>query len=276
MASNHIVDVTESDFEYEVIAHSHKVPVVVDFWAEWCGPCRILGPILETLAQEAGGTFRLAKVDVDENPSLARRFNVSGIPAVKAFRDGQVVSEFFGAVPEGQVRDFLRALAPSSSDLNLEKGESLLSDQRWEVAEEAFRQVLDERPDHPAALLGLAKSLLGQGRAAESLELLIRFPASREYPSAEQLRPLAQALRRTETESVDSEDFREAAYQRSLRLVQRGNIPAAMDGILDILREDKGYRNDEPRKVMLGLFELLGEENPLTRQYRSELASTLF
>ena len=114
-SSEHIIDVSEADFEYEVLAYSATVPVVVDFWADWCIPCRTLGPLLEKLTQEAQGAFRLARLDVDANPNLARRFGIRSIPAVKAFRDGQLVAEFTGARSEPQVRQFLAQLAPDES-----------------------------------------------------------------------------------------------------------------------------------------------------------------
>ena len=125
-------------------------------------------------------------------------------------------------------------------------------------------------------MLGLAKALIAQGQGQASLKILINIPASREYASAEKLRPLAKALERVEKNEEESEDFLDAAYDRSLRLIRLGNIPAAMDGLLDILRQDKRYRNEEARKVMLGLFELLGDDQEITRQYRSEMASILF
>src|SRR4030066_1509623 len=131
MASEFIKTVTESDFEYEVIAYSNQTPVIVDFWAEWCRPCKTLTPILEKIAEDAGGIFRLAKVNVDENPNLALRFSVRSIPNVKAFRDGQIISEFLGLQPEPRVREFIRNLAPSQIDLLLEKGQSQLESLQW-------------------------------------------------------------------------------------------------------------------------------------------------
>ena len=276
MPSSFIIHVTESDFEYEVVQYSTQTPVVVDFWADWCIPCRTLGPVLRQLAEEAQGEFRLAKVDVDENPKLAQRFNVRGIPVVKAFKDGQVVAEFSGAVPEKQVRKFIAELLPQPSDLLLEKGESLLKLEEWVRAEATFHELLVEHPGHPGALLGLAKCLLVQGQGAAALEILNRFPASREFGPAQQLRPLANALAQDKTWISQSDRLVDATYGRALHLISRSNLPAAMDGLLAVLREDKRYRNDEARQVMVGLFEILGNENPLTRQYRTELASVLY
>lgn len=275
--SDHILDVDEGTFEAEVLLRSHEVPVVVDFWAAWCGPCRTLSPLLERLTVEAGGAFRLAKVDVDANPNLAARYGVRGIPAVRGFRGGGVVSEFVGAQPEALVRRFLQNLAPSAESVALERARSLLATRHWPEAEQAFRALLDEEDDSPAAALGLLKSLLMQGRGREAEGLLSRFPSGAESAEAEKLRPLAQALSQAEASSASlPEAPLEAAYLHAGSLIGRGNFPAAMDGLIDVLRQDKHYRKGAPRQVLLGLFMLLGDDDPLTRQYRDELASILF
>jgi putative thioredoxin len=275
--SDHIFEVDESTFEPEVLLRSHEVPVVVDFWAAWCGPCRTLGPLLERLTIEAGGAFRLAKVDVDANPNLAARYGVRGIPAVKGFRGGAVVAEFVGSQPEPLVRRFLQNLAPSAESIASERAQSLLSTRHWPEAEQAFRALLDEEENSPAAALGLVKSLVMQGRGEEAEGLLDRFPSGTEWVEAEKLRPLAQALALAEAFSASLPDAPlEAAYVRAASLVGRGNLPAAMDGLIEILRQDRHYRKGAPRLVLLGLFMLLGEDDPLTRQYRDELASILF
>ena len=276
MKSDNIIDVTEADFEVQVIAYSQTAPVVVDFWAEWCIPCRTLGPLLEKLAQEANGAFRLARVDVDSNPKLAETFNVRSIPTVKAFRDARVISEFTGVIPEPRLRDFISAFVPSHAELATEKGNSYIQLEQWKNAESVFRQVLDETPNFPSALLGLAKCLLASGRPKEARDVLRTFPASREYRSAELLVPLADAILSYKAGPGYSDDLTEAAYLSALRLADRGNFPAAMDGLLDVLRQNKRYRNGQARQVLLGIFELLGDANPLTRQYRQELASVLF
>lgn len=276
MASDHIIDVTEADFEYQVLAYSQHIPVVVDFWAEWCVPCRTLGPMLERLTLEAGGAFRLAKVNVDQNQNLSLRYNVRSIPAVKAFRDGKMVSEFVGMQPEPKLKEWFRALAPSSTDLLLEKGLSLISEGEWVSSQEAFQEILKVNPDSAPAQFGLAKSKLAQGQVDEAQRILQSLPPSREFARAEALLPLTQALIRQQNGENNHDQPLEAAYQRALRLILRGNIPASLDGLLDILREDKYFRDGEVRQVILGLFELMGDENPVTRQYRQELASVLF
>lgn len=276
MTSSDILNVNEADFEYEVIAHSEHVPVIVDFWAEWCGPCKVLGPTLERITEEASGRFRLAKVDIDANPNLAMRFDIRSIPSVIAFRHGQVVGEFAGAQPEPQIRDFLSEVAPDHNDLALEKGAYLLDQGSWEAAEESFQQVVTKQPSHPAARLGLAKSAIAQGKPDMAIPLLENFPPSKEYGSAEKLIPLARALEQMDPLEPDLDDILMASYRRSLELTRRGNIPAAMDGLIDILRKDKNFRNGEVKKVLIGLLELLGDENELSRQYRQEMASVLF
>jgi len=277
MGKADIITVSEGDFDREVLEYSRQRPVVVDFWAPWCGPCRVIGPVLERLATEAQGAFRLAKANVDENPTLAMRYGVRGIPTVKGFLNGQVVGEFAGALPEAHIRAFLRKLAPSPLDLALDKGDSLLGMNDWRGAEVVYRDVLQQQPELAHARLGLAKALLMQGRPREALTLLRDFPASKEYRAAQMLLPLAEALVWAEEHPpAESDDPLEAMYRRALDLLRRGNVEAAMDGLLDILRRDKHYRDDMPRKVMLGIFEVLGQKHPLTRQYRRELAMALF
>lgn len=275
MAPEYIINVNEADFEFEVLAYSQNVPVLVDFWATWCIPCRVLEPDLMRLATEAHGAFRLARVDVDENPKLAQRYNVRNIPVVKAINQGQVVTEFNGVLPEPRLRAFIRQFIPSLTDLTLEKGNSLLKLHQWSQAEEALRKYLEADPSNPVANLAFARSLLAQGRGQEVLNLLNNFPASREYNTAQLLRPLAEAFFHPSQPS-DVDDPLEAAYRNSIRLALRDNIPAALDGLLDILRQNRRYRGSEIRQVIVSLLEVLGDEDPLTRQYRSELATILF
>ncbi|TFH36359.1 MAG: tetratricopeptide repeat protein [Anaerolineales bacterium] len=273
----YMLDVDEATFENEVLLRSHNVPVVVDFWAPWCGPCKILGPLLERKAIEAGGAFILARVNVDENPSLAIRYGVQGIPAVKAFHQGQISTEFVGAQPESMVRRFIDNLIPDEAAAAVEQAQSYLVARQWDEAEAAFRTVYSQDEDNAPAALGLLKSLLILGRGQEAARLIAEFPRGNEWVLAEQLKPLAKIVAEVEEDNLDpEEDPLAAEFYQAARLIVRGNLAAAMDGFLDILRQDKRYRGGEPKHVMLGIFSILGDEDSLTREYREELASVLF
>jgi len=275
--SAYILDVDEATFESEVILRSHELPVVVDFWAPWCGPCRILGPLLERLAIEAGGSFLLAKVNVDENPGLSVRYGVQGIPAVKAFKNGQVETEFVGAQPESVVRKVIGKLAPSEAEAAVENARSLLATHHWEKAETSFREIYAMDETNAPAALGLLESLLMQGKGEEALHIIDVFPPGNEWAKAEQHKPLAALLAEVEENGLGNQDDPLAAelYQAA-RLIGLGNLPAAMDGMLDILREQKDFRAGLPKKVLLALFAIIGDQDTLTQQYRDELASVLF
>lgn len=277
MSSPYIVEVTEATFANDVLAQSSQVPVVVDFWAPWCGPCRTLGPLLERLAAEARGAFVLAKLNVDDGPQLSASYGVQGIPAVKAFRDGKVVDEFVGAQPEARVREFIKKVAPTTADRKLAEANSLLATRHWAEAETALRAALADQPANAAAALGLLKALLALGRGCEAQDLLDDFPRGDAAPQAEKLAPLARLL--CEVEGADAplaENDLDALYYQSARLLSRGQFEAGMDGLLDVLRQDKRFRKGEPRQVMVALFELFGDDDPTTREYRGELASVLF
>lgn len=276
MASDNIIDVTEANFENEVIAYSHQTPVVVDFWANWCAPCRVLGPLLEKLARESQGAFRLAKIDVDQNPNLAERFKVRSIPSVKAFREGRVISEFTGAIPEARLRDFVQSIAPGQDNLAIEKGKSLIESGNALEAEVVFKTILSKNPNEPKAKLGYLKSLLLQGKGNDGLAVIQSFPASREMSSADLLKPLALSLVDFDRQELFYDDPLEAAYANSIRLIRKGNLEAAMDGLLEILRQNKNFHNGEARKVFVSMLELFYEDNPVARQYRNEFATVLF
>jgi putative thioredoxin len=233
--------------------------------------------MLERLAIEGGGAFRLAKVNVDENGGLATRYGVQGIPAVKAFRQGKVQKEFVGSLPEPMVRRFLKELVPDAAAQEVDQARSLLATRHWPEAEAGFRAVLEKNETSSPAALGLIETLLWQGKGAEAKEILAHFPPGNEWARAEQLKPLAEFLSDVEAGSFAQEsDPRSAALERSGRLIARGNLEAAMDGLLEILRQDKDYRRGLPRRLLVALFALLGDSDPRTRQYRDELASVLF
>lgn len=277
MSSDNIISVTESSFEYDVIAYSQNTPVVVDFWAEWCKPCKALTPLLERIAREADGSFRLAKVDVDENPNLALRYSVHSIPTVMAFSQGKKVSDFTGVIPEARIYEFIRGiLPPSPSDLLGQKGESLFMERDFEGARQAFEEALELDPNHPASLLGMMKISLMTGQYDVAQSIYRNFPASQEFNAAEELLPLIKTMDDYSNHRLPEETDLDMSFNNAIHLAMRGNIYASLDGLLDILRQDKKYRRGRARSVLLALLELLDPQDEQTRRYRAELASILF
>lgn len=273
VSSEFILNVDEKSFEFEVIYFSKNIPVLVDFWATWCQPCKQLSPMLESIVTEADGALRLAKLDVDANPKLAMQFQVRTIPTVIAFQDGKAVAEFSGMISQSQLDEFVELLLPPSQiDLDMEKGKSMLDLHQWQQAEEVFRNLLTSEDCPPAAFLGLCKAIIPQGKAKEALGILKNFPASKEYSQAEALLPLAVDI----CTPIEIETDLDAMYTNCLKLVNRGNLPAALDGLLEILNINKNYRKGKAKNAFLGLLELLGEQDPQTRAYREELSITLF
>jgi putative thioredoxin len=277
MPGKEIINVSESDFEYEVLAYSKNTPVVVDFWAEWCQPCKTLTPLLEKLVSELGGSFRLAKVDVDANPNLAALFNVRSIPTVIAFTDSSPRDQFIGMQSEARVRAFLEAIVPPSPlSLAIEKANGLLASHAWVEAEKDFREILVKEPDIPACRLGLSIAQLAQGKGSEGRLHLYDFPASKEFTRAEALIPYADALIAFQENALPQESDLDATFGNAIRLASQGKFDLALDGLLDILRQDKRYREGIAREVVLALLEILGPNDQQSRAYRTELMSVLY
>lgn len=274
---DNIISVTEADFEYEVIAYSANKPVVVDFWADWCRPCKQLSPLLEQLTQEADGAFRLARVDVDANPNLALRCKVRTLPTVVVFNEGNLTADFVGLQPEMRVREFIaQILPPSPANLLVEKGDSLLAIQKLDQAEKTYTEALEVDKQSAGAMLGLLKISLLRGNSAEANQIYRNFPASREFNEAERLLPLIRAMEDLKAEQLPGENDLDTAFVNSVRLASRGNIFASLDGLLDILRQEKHYRRDRARLVALALLELEDPQGTQTMEYRRELTAILF
>ena len=285
-ASPAIMEVTERYFPSQVIQRSHQLPVVVDFWAPWCGPCRVLGPTLERLAQEAGGAWALVKVNVDDAPDLAAAYGVQGIPAVKAFRNGKVVAEFVGAQPEPVVRQFLAGLAPSEAEVLADQGDALERIGQYEAAAGKYRAALEKKADLAQALVGLGRVLMELGQPQEAIESLRRAADDPTY-GAEAASLLAEASLAAQAQTAGSvEEARaklaadpksvEAQYNLALALAARGEYQEALDLLLGIVRRNRRWNDDAARRAMLSLFDLMGEGNPLTREYRNKLSQALF
>ncbi|HZS15460.1 MAG TPA: tetratricopeptide repeat protein [Candidatus Dormibacteraeota bacterium] len=248
-----VIDVTESTFAQDVLERSRSVPVVVDFWAAWCGPCRSLGPLLERAAERREGEVVLAKVDVDANPRLQMQFDIRGIPAVKAFRDGRVAAEFVGAQPSSVVERFFDGLVPSQADRLAAAGD-----------EESLRRAIELDPGHATARVGLARGQLAHGNLDEALDTLGLVEHD----------PRGAALI-AEIELLRDGGLTEPVRAALLRLVD-GDPAGALPPLITALRQTAGETRDRLRRVVVGVFAELGEDHPLTRQHRPELAAALY
>lgn len=283
MGNELVIDVGDKDFETAVIEHSAEIPVVVDFWAPWCAPCRALGPLLERLAAEHDGAFVLAKVNVDDNPGLSAALNISSIPMVLGFRDRQVVAEFVGALPETGVREFLRKVLPSDAERQAAEGYELLTAGALAEAEAAFNNALQMDPRCERALLGQAEILAKRHQNAPALALLDRIAPGPVRPDADRL---AAAIRIAEGGGGNEATLRarletnpgdlDTRFQLAQVLAGARQYEAALIEYLEIVRRDRGFRDGAARQAMLDIFELLGSGNELVNQYRSKLAMVLF
>ena len=271
-------NVTDDTFAHEVLERSKTVPVLVDLWAPWCGPCRALGPVLERVAAEANGSFELVKINVDESPITARELGARSIPLVVAFKDGEPVSSFLGAQPEAAVREFVAELVPSEADLMVEDALRAREQGRDGDAETILNTVLNNDVHHTNARLTLAQLLADTQRTGEALAVLAKAEPSAAVEKLRSELRLADTAGEVDLDSLQREaeagDVTAAiAWARALHA--RGDTQAALNVLLTAVQSDPDADGGAARQAMLDLFNVIGKDDPLVRGYRSELAKAL-
>ncbi|WP_374546151.1 thioredoxin [Rhodoblastus sp.] len=284
-----IVDVTLQSFRDEVMEESLRRLVLIDFWAPWCGPCKQLTPVLEKVVAAARGRVRLAKMNIDEHPQIAGKLGIQSIPAVVAFKDGQMVDGFMGALPESEIKTFIERWAgPAGEDVEalFAEGQALLDSGESDAAEAVFARVLGAEPNHAGALAGLARIAIGRGALDEAKALLDAIPPQQaNAPAVAAARAalalqeqagavgdLAYLLARVENAPTDHQ----ARYDLAVALNAAGRRDAAAEELLNIIKRDRAWNEEAARKLLLQLFESWGPLDPTTRAARRKLSSFLF
>ncbi|MGK0674329.1 MAG: thioredoxin [Halothiobacillaceae bacterium] len=283
--SSFVFDVTEQDFAAKVIQASHTRPVLVDFWAAWCGPCRILKPLLKKVVEDYNGEVHLAYVDTDQEQMLAAQFGIRSLPTVILFKDGRAVDQFMGAQPEGVIRKLIDKHIVRKSDLMLKQAMALLEQGEEEAAVEMLKQANRIDPKNTAVLFALARFAAHSGNFDEALTILESIPA--EAPEAGMARELKAQIgfARQAQEAGDMGELLgrishnpadlDARQKLATVLIGQGQHEAAMEQFLEIMKRDRTFGDDAGRKGLLQLFEMLGNEHPAVQTYRRRMFSLL-
>jgi putative thioredoxin len=283
MTSLSVHEVTDLDFEAAVLARSRVLPVLVDFWAPWCGPCRVLGPVLERLAPDYGDRVEIVKLNSDQNPKVASRYRISSIPAVKLFRDGEVAAEFLGALPEAQVRAFLDQHCPGASDLAVAAARTALAAGDLDAADRQVGDALVARSDHPGALVIAAQLALARGAIDDAIAIARRVsPRAREADEAQAVLAIAEVARAgaagldaTAAAVASTPQDLAARFAHAAALIAARRWREALDELLATVERDRRWNGEAARKAMLAVFAAIGVRSPLSDEYRRKLALLL-
>jgi putative thioredoxin len=265
-----------SDFTKDVLEKSSAVPVLVDFWAEWCGPCKVLGPVLERLEAKSNGRWVLAKVNTDIHQEIAARFGIRSIPNVKLFIDGKAVNEFTGALPERAVEQWLEKALPNPNDDSIKEAETLLQKGDVPGARRLLERIMAAAPADDLVRVLLARTALFENptRALELAEAVEEH--SERYADATAVTTIAELIERARTGQDLPDDPVKKVYVEAIGSLARQDFDTALDKFIEALRGNRQYDNDGPRKAVIAIFKILGDEHPLTLKHRRSFSSALF
>ena len=267
------MDFEVKDFQKEVIEKSQQIPVLVDFWAEWCGPCKVLSPVLEKLVKDANGNWALAKIDTDKNQELAAKYGIRGIPNCKLFSNGEVVNEFTGALPEQAVREWLKKSIPSKFADSIKKAKQLLHEGNETDAKVILEEVLQGDMNNDEVKILLAKVLLF-GEPNEAMRLLQNADGTGEYHElGESIKSIMELLEKAD--KFPDGDVK-IKYSNAIKDLKNKNFDASLEKFIDVIRENRHYDDDGSRKACIAIFKYLGEDHPITIKHRREFGSALY
>ena len=288
-----VKDVSTATFMQDVVEASNETPVIVDFWAPWCGPCKQLGPVLEKVVGEAGGAVRMVKVNIDENPEIAQQMRIQSIPAVFAFSGGRPIDGFAGALPESQVKAFVDRVAAAAGttqsspiDEALAQAGELLDANDFDSAAGLLAQILQHDPENVPAKTGLIRCLVAAGDTGQARELLESIPEDKRAEADVAAAVSSLELAEKAADAGDLNQIRarleanagdhQARYDLALALYAAGETEEAIDQLVEIVRRDRGWNDEAARKELLQFFEALGPTDPVTVDGRRKLSSVLF
>ena len=265
-----------SDFQKEVIEESYKIPVLVDFWAEWCGPCKMLGPVLEKLAEKYKGTWKLAKLDTEKYQEIAAKYGIRSIPNVKLFINGEVVNEFSGALPEHMIEDWLKKNIPGKNSKQVSEAEDLLEKGNEDKAKRILEKILDENPDESEAKLLLAKTYLFDD-PDKSLNLISNVEQTSENEELiDSIQSISSLLTRLNNKTLSFNSPEAEKYIEAINDLKNRDFDSSLSKFIDVIRNDRKLDDDGARKTCIAIFKYLGEENEITLNHRRDFGSALY
>jgi putative thioredoxin len=266
------MDFEVKDFNEDIIKRSKSIPVLVDFWAEWCGPCRVLGPVLERLAEKYKGQFKLVKVDTDENQEIAVKYGIRGIPNVKLFIDGKVADEFTGAIPESAVEKWLKKALPAKNASDLESVKEFIRKGEYEKASAKLEKLLKDDPDNPELKALLAQSILFKDyKSSEKLALESEHKVEN-HEIIDSVKTIAHLF----SLNGIGTDETSMKYKSAIEDLKKQNFDSALEKFIDVIRTDRRLDDDGARKACNAIFKFIGEDNEITLKYRRDFGSALY